>query len=351
MSANANYTLDANLFSAVKSSLGQSIGSGFKDQLATLNPLFWLIMRSQSEAKGGRSGGRFNKHKPEYDEAGQSWWVTHGLSHDPAAAISGDSIGKDPATIPSAFPSYVRLDNYTRAKFQMMYWEVPVGFSVQDLKLIGAGKTKLLDDMKMLVKRRINEALADQIYGSQNASTLKLLGINYLFSNSNSPGGISQADYSWWRPGYLNASASGAVTWQIVDDYQRKLGYTARDDESSANPDIVLASTGPTHDLYGAFARSIMGTQRVTDAEFRDKFKLDNIVWGGAVVLPDPKVPAQSLTGLNSGDFHLTGNPVPEETDMDRIPGSLAYEWVLSGMLCMSVSAIKTHWRATGHTA
>lgn len=350
MSANANFTLDADLFSAVKNSLGYSPG-GFKDQLATLNPIFWMIMRGTSEASGGRSGGRFNKNKPTSDESGKTWWVTHGLSHDAVAGISADSIGKDPGALPTGFPNWVHLDNYTRAKFQMMYYEVPCAFSYQDMKLIGAGRMDLLNDMKKLIKRRINEALADQIYGSQNADKYHLLGLNYLMSTSNSPGGISQSDYTWWRPGYLNAGASGAITWSLVDDYQRKLGYTARSDESSATPDLILMSTGPTYDLYGGFARSIMGTQRVINAQFRDQFKLDNIQWGSAIAVPDPKITAQSIMGLNTGSFHLTGSPIPDESEMSRIPGSTSVDWVLSGMLCLSADEIKTHYKVTGHTA
>lgn len=354
--ANPNYSLAAQGYTAVKSSLGMTLGGkGFKDQLATLNPLFWLMMRGKTQPNGGRSAGNFNKQDLKSDESGKAWFVTHLLSFDEASQISADSIGKDPGAIPSNFPNYVHLDDFTRARYQAMYWEVPFVLTVADLELIGRGQTNLIDEYYKLGKRRINEALADQIYGSQNASAKYLMGVNYIFSTSNQPGGIDQALKTDWRPGFMNNAASGAITFNILDDYIRRMGYIARSDEASSTPDIVALSTGPTHDLYGAAARSIMATQRVTDTEFRNQFQLDNIVWGNSICYPDPKMPAQSITGLNSNSMYLTGNPEPNmdggDSENARIVGSRARELIFSGFLCFSVDEIKPMMRVVGHTA
>jgi len=347
---NSNFTLTKELYTAVKDAFGMAIGRQWKSQIERLDPLFSLIA-SRTTGPKGRRVGNFNTQSMASDETGEQWWVTHKVAYDEVAGITADTVGKDPTTLPNAFPNWDNVDGLTRAKFQAMYYERPVAFSVADLRLIGKGKGGVIETKKKLIMGAMRRALADQVNSSVINGPKRLLGVGYLFSTSNSPGGISQADNTWWRPGYLNAGASGALTWQTIDKYQNRMSYLAQSDRSSAAPDLVLLSTAGTHDLWSAFTQSIMTTQRVINSEFKEKFGYAPMMWGDANVLPDPRMAEQTVRGLNSANFYFTGSEEPEVSESQRIIGSNGIEFMLSGLNCLSVDEIKTHYQVTGHTA
>lgn len=173
-------------------------------------------------------------------------------------------------------------------------------------KLKNAGEARVIDFVKSKVKnaeRSLAQNLGDGLYSS-GSNTKDVVGLRVAFSASNTVGGISQTDYSWWRP-QLD-SFSTTLNLAIMKTQMEAATVDAE------RPNLITT----TRSLHNAFHALLQPQQR-----FQDKSKasagFENLLFLGVPVVADSKCPSGYMFMLNMEHFFLS---VHRESDMKFLP-------------------------------
>lgn len=196
-------------------------------------------------------------------------------------------------------------ETFTGAEFNWKQKYANISISGID-KLKNSGDSQVIDFVKAKVKnaeRTLAQKLGDGLYNSGSDAN-DLVGLRTALSASNTIGGISQTDYSWWRP-QLDSSSTTLSLGIMKTQYESAV-------VDSEKPDLIVT----TRSLHGAYWALLQPQQRFQDSKSASA-GFDNILFQGVPVFADSKCPSGYMIMINSDHFFLS---VHKECDMKFIP-------------------------------
>lgn len=196
-------------------------------------------------------------------------------------------------------------ETFTGAEYVWKQYYANVSITGID-KLKNAGESQVIDFVKSKVKnaeKTLAQKIGDGLYSS-GSDAKALVGLRVAASASNTVGGISQTDFSWWRPQLdtttttLSLSAMKALYENCVVDAEK--------------PSIITT----TRALHNSFWGLLQPQQRFSDSK-KVSAGFENLLFMGVPVVADSKCPAQHMFMINQAHFFLS---VHREADMKFIP-------------------------------
>jgi hypothetical protein len=177
----------------------------------------------------------------------------------------------------------------TAAEYQ--WKQLYVNISVKGIdELKNGGDAQVIDFVKVKVKnaeKTMEDYLGTGLYQTSTANAKSIIGLRaYAASTSSTVGGISQTDYSWWRP----QVDSSTTTLTIAAMRSRVQAVSINNDSCS-----VIATTDS---LYSSFYALLQPQQRFQD-EQTAKAGFSSLMFEGKPVLADAYCPASHMLFLN----------------------------------------------------
>jgi hypothetical protein len=173
-------------------------------------------------------------------------------------------------------------------------------------KLKNSGEAQVIDFVKAKVKnaeRTLADKLAEGLY-SAGTDAKALLGLRVVGANSNSVGGISQTDYSWWR------TQRDATTTALTMPFLKDLYEDAVVDGNG--PSVIVSNRA----LHNAYWNMLQPQQRFVDSDTA-KAGFANLMFQGKPWIVDHKCPASHLIMIDEKFMFLA---VHKECDMKFLP-------------------------------
>jgi len=196
-------------------------------------------------------------------------------------------------------------ESFTAAEF--VWKQHYANISIQGIdKLKNSGDSAVIDLVKSKVKnaeRSLAQNLGDGLYSS-GTDTDQLVGLRVAASASNTVGGISQTDFSWWRP-QLDTSSTTLSLAVLKTQFE-----AASVDQEKPN----LITT--TRALHNAYWNLLQPQQRFQDSK-KASAGFENLLFMGVPMVADSKCPASHLFMLNMEHFFLVAH---SNVDMKFVP-------------------------------
>lgn len=196
-------------------------------------------------------------------------------------------------------------ESFSGAVYQWKQYYANISINGLD-ELKNSGDAQVIDFVKSKVKnaeKTLASLLGDGLY-SAGTDAKALAGLRVMASASNTVGGISQTDYSWWRP-QLNTSAT-PVTLALL-----KTGLEAATVDNE-KPSIITTTRTLSNAIWGL----MQPQQRFTDSK-RASAGFENILVNGVPVVADSHCPSSHLFMLNYNSLFLG---VHSKRDMEFVP-------------------------------
>lgn len=293
-------------------------GSGlWKTQVARLNPILAVMQES---------GLNWNKNSRTIGAR-----MSLPILYDKVPGINTATYAKSPAgQVPTAWPQYLTIDGMTQATYDWVYTEIPWTLTPTEKVLMANGQMGDLEDGKLKAALVADaKALDDWLTGSGNATPVALLGLQYLLSTSNSPGGISQSTYDWWRANITTSVGNGGET--NVQNLYDQIGGITNEKGNPVVPDLCLASgavQGSSFSVYNEMRNFMTDKQRILNVKMKQEYGIVNFEYMDMLVVQNTKVASQ-LWMLSTNSFYWQGQVKPKFVS-GRIPGSMTEEIVMS---------------------
>lgn len=198
------------------------------------------------------------------------------------------------------------VDIGTAAEYQ--WKQLYVNISIRGIDEIkNGGDAQVIDFVKVKVKnaeKTMEDKLGTGIY-STGSDAKAIMGLRaFAASTSSSVGGISQTDYSWWRP-----QVDTSTTTLTIASMRSRMQAVSVNNEGCS----VIATTDS---LYSSFYALLQPQQRFQDAETA-KAGFSSLMFEGKPVLADAYCPASHMLFLNE---EYIGFKVHRERDMKFEP-------------------------------
>jgi hypothetical protein len=181
----------------------------------------------------------------------------------------------------------------TSAEYTWKQHYANISISRRD-ELINSGDSQILDFVKAKVKSA-EKTLADNIStGLYNtgSDSKAFGGLRLILSASNTVGGISQTDNSWWA-----ANVDSSTTTLSMSAMQVQFNAAAIDNDA---PSVAVA----TRSIYNSYYALLQPQQRFVDSETA-KGGFQNLMFNGIPVIVDAHQAASHLMFLNEKYLHL----------------------------------------------
>lgn len=177
----------------------------------------------------------------------------------------------------------------TAAEYQ--WKQLYVNISVKGIDEIkNGGDAQVIDFVKVKVKnaeKTMEDYLGTGLYQTSTANAKSIIGLRaYAGSISSTVGGISQTDYSWWRP-----QVDSTTTTLTIAAMQSRDTATAINNDKTT----VVATTDT---LYNSFYALLQPQQRFQD-ENMAKAGFSSLMFNGKPVVNDAYCPANHMFFIN----------------------------------------------------
>lgn len=196
-------------------------------------------------------------------------------------------------------------ETFTAAEFAWKQYYANISIKGID-KLKNMGDSQVVNFVKSKVKnaeRTLAQKLGDGLY-SDGTDSKALVGLQVVAANSNSVGGISQTDYSWWR-----VQKDSTTTVLTLPKMKELYNLATVDSESPT----LITTTRSLHDSYWSLLEP---KQRYSDKKLLEA-GVENLMFASAPVVHDSKCPSGYMNMINEEHFMLK---VHRDCDMKFIP-------------------------------
>ena len=172
--------------------------------------------------------------------------------------------------------------------------------------LLGARKKQILQSAR--------NAMSGDLAAASNAARANLMGLRYLLSTSNSPGGITQGGSNTYWDAKISTTG-GTFTLTPVDD-----AFDSIRAEGRSLPDLLLLSYNATVNLFGKMRDNVSSMQRIVSSDDKARFGFGSFKYINDMdCVQDPDLgSALSTTGgfmmLSSDTFYWVG-----DTDLVKV--------------------------------
>lgn len=164
---------------------------------------------------------------------------------------------------------------------------------IEELKNSGdAAKVDLVKSKMKNAEKSLIDLLATGIYSSGTDAN-SIIGLGVFVSTSNTVGGISQTDYSWWQ-----SNVDSSTTTMTMAALQAQ--YNAALIDSNMAPTVALT----TRSLFNSYYGLLQPQQRFVDSETA-KGGFSSLMFNGIPVLPDSYCPANAFYFVNEDVLRL----------------------------------------------
>lgn len=235
---------------------------------------------------------------------------------------------------------------YIYSRYHGAFWMEP-----QQIQLVLNGERgDILQARIKQMMRSWKKAVSGDLQGASNAARANVLGLRYLLSTSNAPGGITQSsDNAYWQSKV--DTGGGAFSLQPVNDDYDAIGVEGR-----SIPDILLLSHNSTVNMFGLMRDQVASLQRIVSAEKKVRFGFPSFIYLDMECFPEPDLgSALSTTGgyqmLSSDSFYWmsTSDNVERVGPPERLQGTGAFEYYYDMWCCLgcddpAVNAYRTNF-------
>jgi hypothetical protein len=184
-------------------------------------------------------------------------------------------------------------ETVTAAEYDWKQVYVSIVISRRD-ELRNSGDSQIIDHVKSKIKnaeKTIRKKLTTGIY-SAGTDPKEIVGLRVHLSESNSPGGISQTDNSWWQ-----AQLNSTTTTMTLPAMQTMFNDCSEDDEK---PTVLVSNKT----LFNSYWGLLQPHQRFVDKNSADA-GFTSLLFNGTPYVCDTNAPASQLMFLNEGHLHL----------------------------------------------
>lgn len=188
-------------------------------------------------------------------------------------------------------------DIITGAQYNWKQFYVSVVVNGYD-EMVNSGPQAVLDIVKSKMKvaeKTARDQMGTMIYNSGTDAKAPA-GLRQILSTSNTVGGISQANYSWWQ-----AQVDSTSTTLTISALQTMFNLCSIDNDT---PDIITA----TRSNYNRYYNLLQPQQRFMSEEMA-KGGFTSLMFNGVPFTIDAKVPANGIFFLNSNYLHYIVHP------------------------------------------
>lgn len=149
-----------------------------------------------------------------------------------------------------------------------------------------AGKINFVRSKIEIAEKTIADRLGEAVYNNYS-NTKQIQGLRLAISTSNTVGGISQTDNSWWQCASLDSTTT-ALTVPFMQ------GLYGAASVGSDKPSVGMT----TQAVYDDYYAQLQPQQRFTDKEMA-KGGFTNLMFNGIPIMEDSKCPTGYLFFLN----------------------------------------------------
>lgn len=276
---------------------------GWKVQVARLNPVLALIMAA---------GLNFNKGMGVIK--GPAPRITLPIAYDKVPGINTATYAKTPAQqVPTGPVNYLVIDGATHAAYEIVYTEIPWAITPNDKVLLNGGQMGDKEDLALkmaLIKDA--KVIDDWLGGSANSSQSNLMGLRYMLSTSNSPGGINQTTADYWRAQVSSGVGNGSET--TIMSMRDNIAQVTNEMGMPVKPDLLLASgaVGGAFSVFNEIRGFVDPYKRLVEKSGEEaKYTFDHFEYMGMLVAQDSKV-ANQCKMLTTDTLYYFGDNKPK---------------------------------------
>ena len=235
---------------------------------------------------------------------------------------------------------------YNFSRYHGAFWLDP-----DEIKLLMNGERgDLLQARKKQIMQSYRKALAGDLQGNSLDARANVIGLRYLLSTSNSPGGITQGGANTYWDALVNTSATTFSIAHVDDDKDA----IAR--EGRSTPDLLLMSSNSTVNITGKMRDNVAPLQRIVSNDSKlVKFGFDSFVYRGMECVQDPDLGAAlSTTGgyqmLSTDSFYWMGDPKDMSVKVRDLVGTGAVEYYHESWVCLACDDVAVNAYRNAYT-
>lgn len=161
-------------------------------------------------------------------------------------------------------------------------------------ELVNSGDAQKVDLVKSKMKnaeKTMAQLMATGVYNAGNVSNA-LIGLQAIIGTSNTIGGISQTNYSWWQ-GQLDSTTTAFSIAALQTVYSNCTF-------NNESPSVIMATKANYNRYYGA----LQPQQRFMDSETA-KGGFSSLMFNGVPFIADDYAPSSNILLLNENYLHL----------------------------------------------
>jgi hypothetical protein len=184
-------------------------------------------------------------------------------------------------------------ETMTAAEYAWKSVYCSIVISRQD-ELMNSGDSQVIDLVKSKMKtaeKTMRKKLSSGLY-SAGTDPKEIVGLRVHLATSQSPGGISQTDNSWWQ-----AQIDSTTTTLTLPAMQAVDNDCSEDDEK---PTVLVSNKT----LFNSYWGLLQPHQRFVDKNTGDA-GFTSLMFNGKPYICDSNAPASHLAFLNEGHLHL----------------------------------------------
>lgn len=195
----------------------------------------------------------------------------------------------------------------TAAEYAFAHYRTTVTIRASE-KMIGMGSkavlANLLAGQAKQIKGSFATALNTDLMSATADTRVKVLGVRYVLSESNTVGGIAQGTDTFWQAKVT--TGAGTFSPELIDDL-----YDECSNQGDEVPDLLLASYATTNNVYGKI-RSLMNPALMYTNPGTDlKFGGNPVKYLTMDVVKDDSGTAGEALLINTGTWFVGGQLYP----------------------------------------
>ena len=249
---------------------------------------------------------------------------------DMATPVDGSAANNFTALTPAANQGDTQA-SYIFTRYHGAFWIDP-----DEMKLLMNGERgNFLGARKKQIMQSYRKAASGDIAAAALSARANLLGLRYLLSTSNSPGGISQGgSNTYWDA--VVSTTGGTFAISDVDNAMDTINRKGR-----SKVDLLLLSNNATVNIFGKVRDNVANLQRITNGDTTAKFGFSDFIYRDADCALDPDLgDALSTTGgfmaLSTDSFYWMGDPMNMSVKVRDLQGTGAVEYYYEAWVCLA---------------
>lgn len=259
------------------------------------------------------------------------------ILYDKRSHVNIDTIGLSSSELtPTQWPNYQNPELPTHAEFDVAYLQDMFTMNIRERVISKGARGDLEDSRLKVVVNNFKEQCTNMLMSDRAPTEKNLMGIYHVLSTSNTVGGISQVERSWWQA-KVKTSTGTLTSAHLNNDYDELCAIRNK------KPDLLLLSQNTTMNVFAKVRDMVESSWRFTVTPGAPagvgKYGFESFWWRGAECVMDPKSRSGCYEMLTSDTWYYRGSEKPTIEAPERVPGSMTHEYLVHmfGLLACSM--------------